>query len=432
MDRDGLIRSVSSWRTDSSPARRFRAYLGRSGCLAALSTRELSGAAVAAALKREPERFLATIEIAIALGGDPGLRGRRSGGGGRAPAVARRPEIARGDPVERAGGPRDRDPAHQLLLPRSGLSSCRRRWPCAIPSPGRLTWRCRSPGWSVCVDAPSRVLMWSIRIVLIVIGHRETPLVPLVSEEEVKYLVPRGRVSGRVRGPRRANLVHCVFQFTEILLVRHVMSSRADHPGPRHLDAAGRGSEAGGLKLGHTRLPVASREPGADGGGGGDQGICCACSPPRRARPRCSSSSSTAPIFVPEVSPGQRTCSPDVSSGAGSTWPWWWTSTDRWSGSSPPRTCWKRSWERSTTRATARGAEIGHPVFPTAPISSTARRRSGISASRSGCGSTISPDYQTVAGFILHRLGVAPRSARDALDAAGHRWTVLDMEGLGS
>ncbi len=39
-----------------------------------------------------------------------------------------------------------------------------------------------------------------------------------------------------------------------------------------------------------------------------------------------------------------------------------------------------------------------------------------------------SPDYQTVAGFILHRLGVVPRPGA-TLHAAGHRWTVLDMEG---
>jgi CBS domain containing-hemolysin-like protein len=39
-----------------------------------------------------------------------------------------------------------------------------------------------------------------------------------------------------------------------------------------------------------------------------------------------------------------------------------------------------------------------------------------------------SPDYQTIAGFILHRLGVVPRAGA-TLHAAGHRWTVVDMEG---
>jgi len=39
-----------------------------------------------------------------------------------------------------------------------------------------------------------------------------------------------------------------------------------------------------------------------------------------------------------------------------------------------------------------------------------------------------SADYQTIAGFILHRLGVVPRPGA-TLHAAGHRWTVVDMEG---
>jgi putative hemolysin len=39
-----------------------------------------------------------------------------------------------------------------------------------------------------------------------------------------------------------------------------------------------------------------------------------------------------------------------------------------------------------------------------------------------------SPDYQTIAGFVLHRLGTVPRPGA-TLTAAGHRFTVLDMEG---
>jgi CBS domain containing-hemolysin-like protein len=39
-----------------------------------------------------------------------------------------------------------------------------------------------------------------------------------------------------------------------------------------------------------------------------------------------------------------------------------------------------------------------------------------------------SPDYQTIAGFILHRLGTMPRPGATLL-AAGHHWTVMSMEG---
>jgi putative hemolysin len=39
-----------------------------------------------------------------------------------------------------------------------------------------------------------------------------------------------------------------------------------------------------------------------------------------------------------------------------------------------------------------------------------------------------SPDYQTMAGFVLHRLGTVPRPGATLL-AAGLRWTVMSMEG---
>jgi putative hemolysin len=39
-----------------------------------------------------------------------------------------------------------------------------------------------------------------------------------------------------------------------------------------------------------------------------------------------------------------------------------------------------------------------------------------------------SPDYQTIAGLVRHRLGMVPGPGA-TLHAAGHRFTVLDMEG---
>ncbi len=39
-----------------------------------------------------------------------------------------------------------------------------------------------------------------------------------------------------------------------------------------------------------------------------------------------------------------------------------------------------------------------------------------------------SPDYQTVAGFLLHRLGAVPRPGTTAA-ADGYRWTIVEMDG---
>jgi len=39
-----------------------------------------------------------------------------------------------------------------------------------------------------------------------------------------------------------------------------------------------------------------------------------------------------------------------------------------------------------------------------------------------------SPDYQTVAGFLLHRLGAVPRPGT-MVDAGGYRWTIVEMDG---
>jgi putative hemolysin len=39
-----------------------------------------------------------------------------------------------------------------------------------------------------------------------------------------------------------------------------------------------------------------------------------------------------------------------------------------------------------------------------------------------------SPDYQTVAGFLLHRLGAVPRPGTMVV-AGGYRWTIVEMDG---
>ena len=39
-----------------------------------------------------------------------------------------------------------------------------------------------------------------------------------------------------------------------------------------------------------------------------------------------------------------------------------------------------------------------------------------------------SPDYQTIAGFLLHRLGTVPRPGT-VTTAGGYRFTIVEMDG---
>jgi putative hemolysin len=93
----------------------------------------------------------------------------------------------------------------------------------------------------------------STRAVLTVIGQRDAPAAPLVSEEEIRYLVREGASQG-VLEHRESELVDRVFEFTDTL-VRAVMV-------PRHkilaLDVATPPGEilAKAVAYGRTRYPV--------------------------------------------------------------------------------------------------------------------------------------------------------------------------------
>jgi putative hemolysin len=64
---------------------------------------------------------------------------------------------------------------------------------------------------------PSRILTRSTRAVLTAIGQRDAPAAPLVSEDEIRYLVREGATQG-VLEPRESELVHRVFEFTDTLV----------------------------------------------------------------------------------------------------------------------------------------------------------------------------------------------------------------------
>jgi putative hemolysin len=71
---------------------------------------------------------------------------------------------------------------------------------------------------------PSRLLTLSTRAVLTLLGQRDVPAAPLVSEDEVKFLVREGVLHG-VFERQEGELVHRVFQATDTP-VRAVMVPR--------------------------------------------------------------------------------------------------------------------------------------------------------------------------------------------------------------
>jgi putative hemolysin len=264
----------------------------------------------------------------------------------------------------------------------------------------------RPIAWLVRVlDAPGRILIRSTRIVLIVIGHRDTPPAPLVSEEEVKYLVREGASQG-------------VFEAQES---DHVMVPR---PNIQALDITTPPEQVlkRAAELGHTRLPVHRGTLEETVGVVVIKDLF-----------RCAAEGTTpvleqllhAPIFVPEttqVSDVLRTFQrsrlhlalvvDEYGQVVGLV-----TTEDlleeivgeiRDEGDSPRL--------ESVTRL----PDGSYIIDGTATIRDL-REQVGLPLDDS-------PDYQTVAGFILNRLGMVPRPGA-TLHAAGYRWTVLDMEG---
>jgi putative hemolysin len=386
--------------------------------LAELRAKGISGAGVAEALKREPERFLATIQIAITLVGT-----LASAVGGATAVEALQPWLAGLNVPGAARWSGSVALGLVVLLITFFSLVLGELTPKALALRNPEAWAAvvaRPIAWLVRVlDVPGRILTWSTRFVLIAIGQRDTPAAPLVSEEEVKYLVREGASQG-VFQPQESDLVHRVFQFTDTA-VRHVMVPR---PNIQALDIRTPPAEIlrRAAELGHTRLPVhwGTLEETV--------GVVVI-----KDLFRCAAEGTTpvleqllhAPIFVPEAT--------QVSDML-------------------------RTFQRSRLHLALVVDEYGHVVGlvttedlleeivgeirdegDSPRLESVTRLPDGsyiidgtatIRDLREQVGLPLddSSDYQTLAGFILNRLGVVPRPGA-MLHAAGHRWTVLDMEG---
>ncbi|MGH7397180.1 MAG: hemolysin family protein [Candidatus Rokuibacteriota bacterium] len=386
--------------------------------LAQLRDEGISGAAVAAGLKREPERFLATIQIAITL-----VSTLASAVGGAAAVDALQPWLAGLDLPGATGwsGPVALGVVILLITFTSLVLGELTPKALALRNPERWAARVARPvAWLVrAVAAPGRILTWSTRLVLTLIGQGDAAPAPLVSEEEVKYLIREGASQG-VFEAHESDLVHRVFRFTDTS-VRSIMVPR---PNIRGLDITMPAEQVlkRAAELERTRLPV-YRGTLED-----TVGVVVI-----KDLFRCAAEGTTPALerllhpalFVPEV-----TRVSDVL----------------------------RQFQRRRLHLALVVDEYGQVVGlvttedlleeivgeirdegESMRLESATRLPDGsylidgaatIRDLREQAGLPLedSPDYQTIAGFILHRLGSVPRPGA-TLRAAGHLFTVLEMEG---
>jgi putative hemolysin len=386
--------------------------------LSQLKNEGVTGAAQAAELKRDPDRFLATIQIAITVVGT-----LASAVGGAAAVEALTPRLqGSGLPgAETWGGPLSLGIVVMLisfvslvigeLTPKALALRNPERWAAVMAAP--LSWLVRV------LSGPSRVLTWATRLILTVFGLRDAPISPVVSEEEVKYLVREGTVQG-VFEPGERDLVNRVFQFTDTP-VRLVMVPRPNILG---LDVATPPDQIlkRAAEVGHTRLPVFR------GSIEGTIGVvvikdlfrCAALGEPvslqRLMHP---------PLFVPETAPVsevlrqfqrhrlQLALVVDEYGQVGGLV----TTEDLLE-----EIVGEIRDERESPRlsSVSRLPDGSYMIEGTAAIRDL-REQVGLPLEESS-------DYQTIAGFLLQHLGVVPRPGTTT-EAGGYRWTVVEMDG---
>ena len=226
----------------------------RTGRLADLAQRGTRGAATAMRLKRTPDTFLATIQIAITAVGT-----LASAVGGATAADVLAPALA-------AAGLGDA--AEPVAL---GLVIVVITYVSLVI--GELTPKAialRDPERIACVLAPlvhaiSRVSAAAVRVLtastsalLRVVGLGTVQASPFVSEEDVRYLVREGAASG-VFEKVEEELVHNVFEFADTT-VREIMTPRMAIAG---LDASTPADRivSETARVGHTSIPIHDGSP---------------------------------------------------------------------------------------------------------------------------------------------------------------------------
>jgi putative hemolysin len=384
--------------------------------LGQLRAEGVPGAETAEALRRSPDALLATIQIAITLVGT-----LASAVGGAAATEALTPWL------QEAGLPgawgRSFALAIVVLLIAFVSLVVGELTPkaLALRDPERLAARVARPvAWLMRLLAgPGRILTWASRLILTVIGRAGAPAAPLVSEEEVKYLVREGTAQGVFEAGER-DLVNRVFQFTDTP-VRLVMVPRPNILG---LDIETPPAEVlkQAARLGHTRLPVfrGSIEDALGVVVIKDLFRCAALEQPvnleRLMHP---------PLFIPESAPVSAVLRQFQASRLHLA-----LVVDEYGQVAGLVTTEdlleeivgeiRDERESSRLQSVSRLPDGSYMIDGTATIRDL-REQVGLSLPES-------PDYQTVAGFLLHRLGAVPRPGTTAA-ADGYRWTIVEMDG---
>lgn len=383
-----------------------------------LRSEGVPGAEAAETLKRDPERFLATIQIVITLAG---TLASAVGGAAAVQALTPRLEGLALPGARQWGGPLSLGLVVLViafvslvigeLTPKALALRNPERWAAVVARP--IAWLVRA------LARPSRVLTWSARMVLTLIGQADAPPAPPVSEEEVKYLVRQGAAQG-VFAAQESDLVHRVFQFADTP-VRLVMVPRPNILGldiKTPVDEIPRRA----AEQGHTRLPVyrGSIEDTIGVVVIRDLFRCTALGQPvsleRLMHP---------PHFVPETAPVSEVLRQlqrhrfqlalvvdEYGQIAGLV-----TTEDLLE-----EIVGEIRDERESLRlqSVSRLPDGSYMIDATATIRDL-REQVGLPLDES-------PDYQTIAGLLLHRLGAVPRQGTTT-DAGGYRWTIAEMDG---
>jgi putative hemolysin len=386
----------------------------RTSRLVELQGQGVAGAARALALKRAPDRFLATIQIAITLVGTlasavggatavealtPWLAGL--GAGGWAAPLALALVILVITYVSLVIGE---------LVPKAIALRNPERVACFAA--GVIAWLSRVVGGVV------TVLSGSTRAVLRLLGlHAPAGTVP-VSEEEVRYLLREGAAAG-VFERTETELVHKVFDFTDTR-VSAIMTPRPDILG-LDVDTPPDRVLAAAAEIGHSRIPVYRRSVDDPVGVVSLKDLMRAVA---RGEPPALAALVHPPLFVPETVPvtvllrefqrshqslalvvdeygaivGLVTIEDVLEEIVGEI----------------------REEHEPATGVLTRLADGIYVTDGDEPIREV--------AAALGLPPPEAPGYQTVAGLILHTLGRIPTPGT-AISLGGWRWTVLEMEG---
>lgn len=386
----------------------------RTSRLVQLQAQGVHGATRALALKQAPDRFLATIQIAItlvgtlasAVGGATAVEALTPvlvsvGAGGAAPALALALVIVVITYVSLVVGE---------LVPKAIALRDPERVACF--SAGAVAWLSRVAGGVV------SFLSASTRLVLRLLGLRDAAAAVPVSEEEVRYLIREGAAAG-IFERTETELVHKVFDFTDTR-VSAVMTPRPDVQG-LEIDTPPDDVLAAAAEIGHSAIPVYRRFIDDPIGVVTLKDIVKVVA--RGERPSLSALIHP-PLFIPETAPvtvllrelqraRQRLALVVDEYGAVVGIATMEDVLEEIVGEI-------REEHETASGVLVRLSDGNYVTDGDAPIREAAAAL-GLAPPDTG-------GYQTVAGLILHTLGRIPTPGT-AIALGGYRWTVLEMEG---